>query len=90
MRNFNRCDLKCFPEIYLLTYIDSANVSMPSNANCKQYSKMPANKISISTNLMTVPLLSIFNLILSSQDNSPVRDNIRKIIGKLIDIYYIS
>ena len=52
--------------------------------------KMPANKISISTNLMTVHLLSIFNLILSSQDNSPVRDNIRKIIGKLIDIYYIS
>ena len=34
-----------FPEIYLLTYIDSANVSTPSNATCEQYIKIPANKI---------------------------------------------
>ena len=76
MRNFNRCELKYFPEIYLLTYIDSANVSMLSKANCEQYFEMPANKIPSSTNLMTVYLFSIFNLVLSSQDNSLVRDNI--------------
>ena len=34
-----------FPEIYVLTYIDSANVSTPSNATCEQYFKMLANKI---------------------------------------------
>ena len=33
-----------YPEIYLLTYIDSANVSTPSNATCEQYFKMPATR----------------------------------------------
>ena len=50
------------PEIYFLTFIDSANVSTPSNATWKQYFTMPANKIAsfYRTLIFSQYLISLF------------------------------
>tara|TARA_Y100000294_G_scaffold145938_1_gene141305 strand:- start:221 stop:484 length:264 start_codon:yes stop_codon:yes gene_type:complete len=73
-----------FPEIYLLTYVDSGNVSTTSKAifysACKQDHQFLPNAY----------LFSIYNLIVFTQDNSSVEVGIKKIIGKLIDISCIS
>jgi len=47
----NKINFQYFPGIYLLTYIDSANFSTPSNTTCEQYFKMSLNKIASFTNL---------------------------------------